>query len=201
IPRADLGRTNTRHLTSADGVKDGGALRGKLKRVAIPARNEDGATASFFNRGCGCEKIVRLVASSFCILKAASRDEFRDEIELLNQSVIELTFALISGKFLMPVGRGVKRVPGGDHSARLLFAVKAQQKVGKAENGASRPPAAPQDGFRQGVVRAMSEGIAVDHQYGSVFGSLCSRYGPLSLRPRRVRYGSSRLGSPRRFSA
>ena len=144
IPRADLGRTNTRHLTSADGVKDGGTLRGKLKRVAISARNEDDATASFFSRASGGEKIVRLVARSFCILEAACRNEFRYEIELLNQSVVEFASTLISGKFLMPIVRGIERVPGDEHGTGLLFAVEAQQKVGKAKNGACRLAAAPQ---------------------------------------------------------
>jgi len=80
IPRADLGRIDTCHLTRADGIKDGGAIRGKLKRVAISACNEDGATPPFFSGGG--EKVIRFIARRFCILEAACGDEFRQDMEL-----------------------------------------------------------------------------------------------------------------------
>ena len=50
VPGADLCRVDARHLTSADGIKDGGAIRGKLKRVAIAACNENATAAFFFGR-------------------------------------------------------------------------------------------------------------------------------------------------------
>jgi Glycosyl hydrolase family 1 len=56
---------------------DGGAVRGKLERVAVAARNEHGTAALFFLWGSGGEKIIRLEARRFCILEAAcgGRDE------------------------------------------------------------------------------------------------------------------------------
>ena len=47
---------------------------------------------------------------------------------------------------------------------RLLGAVKLQQAIGKAENGAGRPPAIAADIFRQRVISPMRERIAVDDQ-------------------------------------
>ena len=64
----------------------------------------------------------------------------------------------------MPVGRDFERVPRDEHGARLLLAVEAQQAIRKAENGAGRLAAAPQDCLRQRVIGAVREGIAVDHQ-------------------------------------
>ena len=57
----------------------------------------------------------------------------------------------------MPVGGDFQRIPCDEHGTRLLFAVKAQQKVRKAKNGPARLPAVPQNRLRQGVVGAMSE--------------------------------------------
>ena len=57
----------------------------------------------------------------------------------------------------MPTVKGIERVPGDEHGTGLLFAVEAQQQVGKAKYGACRLAAAPQNRFRQGVVRAIGE--------------------------------------------
>jgi len=39
IPRANLGWIDARHLAGAYGIEDGGAIRGKLERIAVAARN------------------------------------------------------------------------------------------------------------------------------------------------------------------
>jgi hypothetical protein len=36
VARADFGRTDARQFTRSDEVKDGGAIRGELKRVTVP---------------------------------------------------------------------------------------------------------------------------------------------------------------------
>src|SRR5262249_8406735 len=48
IPRANLGGADTRHLASADGIKDGGMVRGELERIAVAASNEDSAATLLF---------------------------------------------------------------------------------------------------------------------------------------------------------
>jgi hypothetical protein len=60
------------------------------------------------------------------------------------------------------VSRRLKRVPADQHRARPLGAIKLQQAIGKAENGAGGPVAIAPDVFRQSVVGAMREGITVD---------------------------------------
>ena len=104
IPRANLGGTDTRHLAGTDGIEDGGAVGGKLERVAVAARDEDSAPAPFFFGGSGGEKIIRLEARRFRILKAAGSNKFRQHLKLLKQRVVEFASALVCGKFLMPVG-------------------------------------------------------------------------------------------------
>jgi hypothetical protein len=53
------------------------------------ARNEDGAAALFFRCGSGGEKIIRLEAGRFHILKAAGGNKFRQHIKLLKQGIVE----------------------------------------------------------------------------------------------------------------
>ena len=64
----------------------------------------------------------------------------------------------------MTIGRRPLSVPRDQHRARPFRPVEPQQHIGKAENGAGRLAAAPQDRFRQGVIGAVRERIAVDHQ-------------------------------------
>ncbi len=64
----------------------------------------------------------------------------------------------------MPVGRRLQRIPADEHCARPLGAVELQQPIGEAKNGAGGPAAIAQDIFRQRVVGAMRERIAVDDQ-------------------------------------
>ena len=59
-------------------------------------------------------------------------------MELLKQGIVELASTLVSGKFLMPVGRNFERIPRHKHGTRLLFAVEAQQNIGKAKDGTGR---------------------------------------------------------------
>src|SRR5262249_40302090 len=134
IPRANLGGADTRHLASASGIKDGGMVRGELKRIAVAASNEDSAAALLFGCGSGREKIIRLKARRFRILKSTGGNKFRQHIELLEQGIVKFAAALVSGKFLMPVGGDVQCVPGDKHSARFLIAIEAEQHTGKAKD-------------------------------------------------------------------
>ena len=64
----------------------------------------------------------------------------------------------------MAIGRCIVGVPGDEDGARALLTVEPQQHVGEAENGARGPIAFSADVFRQRVIGAMREGIAVDQQ-------------------------------------
>jgi len=61
----------------------------------LNAGNENSSAAPFLDRCSGSKKIVGFEARRFGILKAAGGDEFRDEMELFEQRIIELSTALI----------------------------------------------------------------------------------------------------------
>ena len=72
------------------------------------ARYEDTTAAFLFRCGSGREKIIRLEARRFRVLKSAGGNKFRQHIELLEQGVVKFAAALVSWKFLMPVGGDVQ---------------------------------------------------------------------------------------------
>jgi hypothetical protein len=82
IPRANLRGADTRNLACADGIKDGGEVRGELERIAVAARN-DHAAALLFRGGGSRKKIICLEPRRFQILKSAGGNKFRQHIELL----------------------------------------------------------------------------------------------------------------------
>jgi hypothetical protein len=82
IPRANLRGADTRNLACADGIKDGGEVRGELERIAVAARN-DHAAALLFRCGGSRKKIICLEPRRFQILKSAGGNKFRQHIELL----------------------------------------------------------------------------------------------------------------------
>src|SRR5262245_13467827 len=155
ISRANLSGADMRNFACADGIKDGGVVRGELERIAVAARNNDTTAALLFRCGGGCKKIIRLEAGRLQILKSACGNTLRQHIELLEQVVVKFTAALVSGKFLMPVCGDVQRVPGNKYSARLLVAIEAQQHIGKAKDSAGGLPATPENRFREGVIGTM----------------------------------------------
>jgi hypothetical protein len=132
IPRSNLSGIDTRHLARADRIKNGRAMRGKLKRVAVAARNKHSTAAPFFLCSSGGKKIIRLEAWRFRILETAGGNKFRQHIELLEQSVVKLPTTLVSRKFLMPVGGDFQRIPSDEHGAWLLLAVEPQQHIREA---------------------------------------------------------------------
>ncbi len=183
IPLPHFIGTDTRHLAGTDGIENRGAIRRKLESVAVAARDEHGAAALFFLGGGGGEKIIGLEAGRTRILKTAGGHKLRNGIELFEQGVVELATALVGRKGLVPVSRDIERIPGDKHGARLLFAVEAQQHVGKAEDGSGRSSPLPQYRFRQGVVGAMREGIAIDHQQRPADSRAFTRRGSFLDRP------------------
>jgi hypothetical protein len=76
----------------------------------------------------------------------------RQRIELLEQSVVEVPTALISGKSLVPIGGCSQRVPAHEHGTRPLSLVEAQQGIRKADDGAGAFATPPENGLRQAVI-------------------------------------------------
>ena len=89
IPRADLGRTDARHLARAHGIEDRGAAGGKLKSVTITARDQGRSAAPLLRSRRGGQEIIRFVTRGLRIRKAACGHEFRQDRELLEQGVVE----------------------------------------------------------------------------------------------------------------
>src|SRR5215467_733256 len=105
IPCANLSGADPRDFACAEGIKDCGVVRCELERVAVATRNEDSTPTLLFRRGGGREKIIRLKARRLRILKSAGGNKLRQHVKLLEQRVVKFATALISWKFLMPVGR------------------------------------------------------------------------------------------------
>src|SRR5258708_1368394 len=75
-------------------------------------------TARLFGGNLGCEKVISLITGCFRIRKAARRHEFRQNLELIQQSIVKLTPALVSGKLLVPLSGYLQRVPANNHCPR-----------------------------------------------------------------------------------
>ena len=88
----------------------------------------------------------------------------RQDVELLDDLVVELPAALIGRKQLLPIGRRAERVPTDQHGARRFAAVEPQQKIGEADDRAGAIAIPTAQRFRQRVVGAMGERVAVDDQ-------------------------------------
>jgi hypothetical protein len=62
------------------------------------------------------------------------------------------------------VRRSIERIPADDDCTRLLALVEPQQEVPEADDGAGALVAFAPDRLRQGVIGAMGERVAIDHQ-------------------------------------
>jgi hypothetical protein len=86
---------------------------------------------------CG-EKVVRLVPWGFGVPKRKCGDKFRQDTQLLNQIIIELSPALIRGKHFLAFRWRPQAVPADDNRAGVLVGVEAQQEVREAKDSARR---------------------------------------------------------------
>ncbi len=157
IAFAHLGRADARHLAGAYGVQDQRPAGRELVGIAVAARNERMAAAPLLRRGCRCEEIVGLVTRRLGIGEAAGRDQFRQDVELLDQLLVELPAALIGRKQFLAVGRRAEGVPADQHRARPLAGIEVQQKVAEPDDCAAAAIALAADRFRQRVVGAVSQ--------------------------------------------
>src|SRR5439155_26344499 len=110
------------------------------------------------------EKVVGLVALALRSDEAERTDELRKKVELLEQLVIELAPTLVPREELMPVRGHEERVPPDDGGARPLRLPEAHEEVREPDEGVARLALGPPHRLRQCVVRAVGEGIAVDHE-------------------------------------
>ena len=58
----------------------------------------------------------------------------------------------------------LERVPADEHRPRLLAVPEAQQEVRESEQRVARLPLRAAEGLGQGVVGAVGERVAVDHE-------------------------------------
>jgi len=111
IALTHLGRTNSRHLTCFDRLKDGGSRGCELEGIAIAACDNDGPPAPLLPGNGRRQEIIRLITRCFGVREAAGRNEVGQDLKLFDQLVVEVTPTLIGGKQFVPVGRLVKAVP------------------------------------------------------------------------------------------
>src|SRR4051794_21404625 len=148
-------------------MKDGDTRRRQLERIAVAGGDKCPSFAPGFCRGGGGEEVVSLVPGFLGTGEAAGRDEFREDLQLLDQFVVELAAALIGGKQSLAVCRGAERVPADQYGARTLTLVQPQQEIGEADDGAATVIPSSPDRFGQGVVGAVGEVVAVDDEQGA----------------------------------
>src|SRR5262249_30559294 len=99
-----LRRANPRDLADASGrLEDRHAVRGQLERVAVGGGDERLPTARGLVVGGGGQEVVRLVAGPLRDRKPERGDEVREQRQLLEQLVIELSSGLIAVERLVPV--------------------------------------------------------------------------------------------------
>jgi len=97
----DLFGPDAGHFAGPYRVQDLCAVRGKLERIPIAARDQDGSAFAFLGGNHGGEKVVRLEAAGFRVRKPARRHELGQQLQLLDQGVVKLTAALIGRKLLV----------------------------------------------------------------------------------------------------
>jgi hypothetical protein len=144
----DLLRPDARYFPTPRRVQDRRPRRGELKRIPIAARHQCRAACTLLSSNCGGEEVVRLVSRGFGVRKPKGGDKFRQDIQLLNQIIIELSPALISGKHFVAFRRRLQGVPADDDRARPLVRVEAQHEVREAEDSARALAVAAANGFR-----------------------------------------------------
>src|SRR6202020_2527371 len=137
---------------------------GERKGISIATCHQGEPACALLSGDRGCEKVVCFEPWGFGVCKSKGDDKFRQDIQLLNHVIVELAPALRGGKQLAALRRRVQAVPSNNNGARPLIAVEPQQKIGEADNGASRLAVAAANGFWQRVVRSMGEGVAVDDE-------------------------------------
>jgi len=149
-------------------MQDGDGVGGKLKGVAVAARDQSLPFASrFLGDGRGKE-VVGFIARPFGIGEATGSSKFRKHVQLLDQLVIKLTAALVGREQGLTVGWRAERIPTHEYCARPLAFVQPQQEVGEADHGAGAAIARPPDRFRQRVVGAVGEVVAVHSEQGTL---------------------------------
>jgi hypothetical protein len=131
------------------GVEDRSARRGELKGISIAARHQGRAACMLLGGHCGREKVIRFVSGRFGVHKPKCGDKFRQDIQLVDQIIIELSPTLISGKHLMTFRRRPQSIPADDDCAGLFVCVEAQQEICKAEDSARALAVAAANVFRQ----------------------------------------------------
>src|SRR5262249_18060885 len=124
---------DARNFAATRRVQDCCALRGELKGISIAARHHRGTASAFLSSNRSREKVIRLETRSFGVCKPARGDKFRQYAQLLDQIIIKLPPALISGKHFATLCRGIQAVSADNDRAGPFDVVDTQQEVSEAE--------------------------------------------------------------------
>jgi hypothetical protein len=149
------------NFTGADGLKNRGRSRSKLKSVAVSGRHYSRSASTLLVVNGRSQKIIGLVTWKFRGNEAACGNEFRQHIELVEQLGIKLTSSLIGRKCALAVVRCIERIPADHHSPRPLALVQSQQKVCEADDCAGTSIPAPPDQLGQAMIGAVCKRIAI----------------------------------------
>ena len=120
----------------------------KLKCVPITARDQRRPAAPLLCRNHGCQKVIRLITGCFRICEATRRHEFRQNVKLIQQGIVKLTPALVSGKLLVPFSGYLQRIPADNYRPRPFRLVEPQEEIREADDGAGAFPVRTLNGFR-----------------------------------------------------
>src|SRR5256714_7219300 len=160
VALAHLRRPDARELGDAAGwLEDRHLCACELERVAVGGGDEDGRLGVRCGRG---EGVVRFVPGRLRVREPQRLDQYRQELELLQELLVEDPAGLGALEGLVPVGRHGERVPGDEDGARLLRVPEPEQHVREADDRARGATLGAADRLRQGVVGAVREGVAVD---------------------------------------
>src|SRR5262245_42150951 len=146
IALAHLRRTDPRHLTRLDRLKNGGPCGGQLIGITVARCDNDRPPALLLGNRRR-KKIIGFVAGSLGVSEPAGRDERRQDVELIDEFSVELSPALVLRQRPVPVRGLVQRVPSDQHRSRLLGLIETKKEVGKSDDRAPTLVAAPPDGL------------------------------------------------------
>ena len=172
VPLANFRRPDARHFTRPHRLEYCRRIRNQLEGVAVTARHNGGPVASLLAGDGGREKVIGLVAGSFRAGETAGSHELWQDIELINQSRIELAPTLVGCQRPVTIRRCIERIPADQHRSGLLGLEKPQQEIRESHDCAAAHIAAPTYGLRECVIGAMCERVAVDDEEWSAHEAL-----------------------------
>ena len=130
--------------------------------VGVAIGGDHGDRARPVRRGCR-EEVVGLVSRRLPDRESERLGQHRQDLQLLENPVLELTAGLVGRELLVAVGGRLERVPPDQHRVGLLGIPEAHQEACEADQSVSRAAVAA-DRLRNCVIGAMRQRVAVDRE-------------------------------------